>query len=94
MSCVQFKFINRTHVIGLVIFKIRDSSNKISSFLIFNLASPTLGLEVLFLLDGSGTVGLSNYEKVKDWVKNISKKLGLNEGRVQVGVVQYSHYYA
>nr|XP_039269779.1 integrin alpha-D-like isoform X1 [Styela clava] len=55
------------------------------------ISCPILHVEVLFVLDGSGSVG-TEFSKVKEWVKEISKKLQLEEGRVTVGVVQYSHY--
>lgn len=54
-----------------------------------SLTCPVTTVDVLFVLDGSGSVG-TDFVKVKSWVKNIASKL--NFTKVSVGVVQYSHY--
>ncbi|XP_039270040.2 collagen alpha-1(XXI) chain-like isoform X1 [Styela clava] len=48
--------------------------------------------ELLFVLDGSGSVLKKNFLIVKNWVKTITKKLNIDKGAVRVGVVQYSEY--
>lgn len=54
---------------------------------------PTLDVDVLFLLDGSRSVGYENFERIKAWVKNIAGKIPkVKGGNVHFGVVQYSHY--
>ena len=42
----------------------------------------------MLVLDGSGTVGKSNFDsQVKQWVKNVSKSMEIDKGLVQIGVV-------
>ncbi|XP_077968608.1 integrin alpha-X-like isoform X1 [Styela clava] len=56
------------------------------------LECPRGNVELLFVLDGSGSVGEQNFQIVKNWVKTITKKLDIDKGAVKVGVVQYSSY--
>nr|XP_039270450.1 integrin alpha-D-like [Styela clava] len=58
-----------------------------------SLGCPGTNVEVLFVLDGSGSVGNESFDIVKQWVKNITQKLDIDTGKVTVGVVQYSHYF-
>nr|XP_039269481.1 integrin alpha-D-like [Styela clava] len=57
-----------------------------------SLSCPTTDVEVLFVLDGSSSVGKDNFVTVKQWVNDITRKLNIEKGGVTVGVVQYSHY--
>ncbi|XP_077965525.1 integrin alpha-M-like isoform X2 [Styela clava] len=56
------------------------------------LECPIRNVELLFVLDGSGSVGEENFPIVKNWVKTITEKLNIDKGVVTVGVVQYSYY--
>ncbi|XP_077968659.1 integrin alpha-M-like [Styela clava] len=49
-------------------------------------------VEVLFVLDGSASVGKYNFQTVKKWVNDITRKLNIENGKISVGVMQYSHY--
>jgi len=62
------------------------------SFLIFTVCS-TLLLDLIFLLDGSFSVGFSNFKKVKQWTKDVAANFELSSGNVQLGVIEYGTYY-
>ena len=48
-------------------------------------------IDLVFLLDGSHSVGEYGFRKVKKWVQSFIKKLDVETNNTQVGVVQYSH---
>ena len=50
-------------------------------------------LDLIFLLDGSGSVGKSNFQIVKNWVKEVANNFEIASGRNQIGVIKYSTYY-
>jgi len=45
--------------------------------------------DVIFVLDSSGSVGRDNWEKVRKFVINTVRELGVGKGRTQVGMVVY-----
>ncbi|XP_035659096.1 uncharacterized protein LOC118404179 [Branchiostoma floridae] len=47
-------------------------------------------LDIIFLLDGSGSVGASNFEKVKQFTKKAISGFDISPSGTQVGVIQYS----
>ncbi|KAI8478025.1 Cartilage matrix protein, partial [Branchiostoma belcheri] len=47
-------------------------------------------LDIIFLLDGSGSVGASNFEKVKQFTKKTISGFDIGPSSTQVGVIQYS----
>nr|XP_039269783.1 collagen alpha-5(VI) chain-like [Styela clava] len=47
-------------------------------------------MDLMFVLDGSGSVGNTNWEHVKTWLKTFVSHIDLEN--VHVGVVQYSHW--
>lgn len=48
-------------------------------------------LDLMFLLDGSGSMEQKDFDVVLDFVKNVTSKFDLNQ--VHVGVMQYSYWY-
>ena len=46
--------------------------------------------DILFLIDGSGSVRASNFVKVKNTLKRTIRMFQLGAGRTHVGVVQFS----
>nr|KAG5704539.1 hypothetical protein BaRGS_003850 [Batillaria attramentaria] len=46
----------------------------------------TLPADIEFLLDSSGSVGQSNFNKVKDFVKKFSRSFDIGPNAVQIGV--------
>ncbi|EDO30053.1 predicted protein, partial [Nematostella vectensis] len=46
---------------------------------------------LIFLLDSSGSVGLQNYQKEKNFIKDIVSKQNIGRELTRVGVVVYSH---
>jgi len=47
-------------------------------------------LAIVLVLDGSGSVGNTDFNKVKKWVKDLAAKFDISS--TSLGVVQYSHY--
>nr|XP_039268914.1 integrin alpha-D-like isoform X1 [Styela clava] len=58
---------------------------------------PNKHMDVMFVMDGSRSVNVDqpdNFQMAKNWVRDVTSRLGLSaNGKVSVGVVQYSHYY-
>ncbi|XP_001371684.2 collagen alpha-1(XXI) chain [Monodelphis domestica] len=52
----------------------------------------TAPTDLVFILDGSYSVGPENFEIVKKWLVNISNNFDIGPKFIQVGVVQYSDY--
>ncbi|XP_035660177.1 uncharacterized protein LOC118404903 [Branchiostoma floridae] len=50
----------------------------------------TNGIDLMFLLDGSGSVTKTNFDLVKQFVKNIVQNFDIQPGTTHVGVLQYS----
>ncbi|XP_078580606.1 uncharacterized protein LOC144864418 isoform X3 [Branchiostoma floridae x Branchiostoma japonicum] len=51
---------------------------------------PYGGLDLVFLLDGSGSVGTTNFELVKDFTSEVVLNFNISADTTNVGVVQYS----
>ena len=49
-------------------------------------------LDIIFVLDGSGSVKEKNFIEVKNWVKEVSKNFYIRDGTTEIGVIQYSTY--
>ena len=47
-------------------------------------------LDLIFLLDSSGSVGRRDFRIVKNWVKKVSNNFEIASGRNQIGVIKYS----
>ncbi|KAM7173811.1 uncharacterized protein RBU57_004126 [Macrochelys suwanniensis] len=52
----------------------------------------TAPADLVFILDGSYSVGPENFEIIKRWLVNISSNFDIGPKFIQVGVVQYSDY--
>ncbi|KAM4771465.1 collagen alpha-1(XXI) chain [Rhinophrynus dorsalis] len=52
----------------------------------------TAPTDLVFILDGSWSVGPENFEILKKWVVNITSNFNIGPKFTQVGVVQYSDY--
>ena len=50
----------------------------------------TKTLDLIFLLDGSGSVGETNFEIVQNWVVKVAKNFDISDENNKVGVIQYS----
>jgi len=50
-------------------------------------------LDLIFLLDGSGSVTEENFRIVRNWVITVSRNFNISDGRTQIGVLQYSTYF-
>ena len=55
---------------------------------------PSPKVDLIFLLDASGSVGMENFELLKNWTKTIAQNFSIFDGSEQIGVVSYSHYFA
>ena len=51
-------------------------------------------LDIIFVLDGSGSVGSKNFDDVKYWVKEVSRDLHITDGITRIEVIQYSGYWS
>ena len=49
-------------------------------------------LDIIFVLDGSGSVGKENFDDVKDWVKKVSEGFNISKEETSIGVIQYSGF--
>ena len=47
-------------------------------------------MDLIFILDGSGSVGTSNFDKVRDFVRGFVNELEIGANRTQVGIIRYS----
>ena len=52
----------------------------------------TSTLDIIFVLDGSGSVGKQNFNGVKNWVKEVSNDFFNKDETTKIGVIQYSSY--
>ncbi|XP_010220706.1 PREDICTED: collagen alpha-1(XXI) chain [Tinamus guttatus] len=52
----------------------------------------TAPADLVFILDGSYSVGPENFEIIKRWLVNITQNFDIGPKFIQVGVVQYSDY--
>nr|XP_032627005.1 collagen alpha-1(XXI) chain-like isoform X2 [Chelonoidis abingdonii] len=52
----------------------------------------TAPADLVFILDGSYSVGPENFEIIKRWLVNITRNFDIGPKFIQVGVVQYSDY--
>lgn len=59
---------------------------------VFLLGCRTAPTDLVFILDGSYSVGPENFEIVKKWLANITSNFDIGPKFIQVGVVQYSDY--
>ena len=50
-------------------------------------------IDMMFVLDGSGSVGDYNFEVVKNWTMKMAERFYQYDNETQIGVVQYSHYF-
>lgn len=49
-------------------------------------------MDLVFILDGSYSVGPENFEIIKKWLVNITSNFDIGPKFIEVGVVQYSDY--
>lgn len=48
--------------------------------------------DIVFLVDGSGSIGSTNFNKLKSFLKGITGQLDVGADKVHVGVEQFSNY--
>ena len=54
---------------------------------------PPLSRDIIFVIDGSGSVGRKNFRIIREWIVNLAKNFSINDGTNRIGVIQYSHYF-
>ena len=47
-------------------------------------------LDLVFVMDGSASIGSPNFEKAKQFVIKMVEKLDIGDEKTRVGVIQYS----
>uniref|UniRef100_H2Y6Y5 VWFA domain-containing protein n=1 Tax=Ciona savignyi TaxID=51511 RepID=H2Y6Y5_CIOSA len=53
----------------------------------------SIQLDLMFVLDGSESVTISNFELVKNWTIDVASSFDIGSGLTKIGVIQYSHYW-
>ncbi len=48
------------------------------------------GADIVFVLDGSGSIGSVNFEKCKDFVRALVDEFDIGEDKYQIGLQQFS----
>ncbi|XP_066460068.1 collagen alpha-1(XXI) chain [Eleutherodactylus coqui] len=84
MACVTYKL--STFLILLLRYCVSSEDGEIRS------SCRTAPNDLVFILDGSWSVGPENFEILKKWVVNITSNFDIGPKFTQVGVVQYSDY--
>ena len=64
---------------------------KLRTFLVCPTATSS-NLDLIFLLDGSSSVGTANFNTVKQWVQTVSRQFNIEDGSSKIGVIQYSTF--
>lgn len=57
----------------------------------FDACSTTFKSDILFIIDASGSIGLDNYIKQIQFVKNLINNMNLDENEQKVGIVIYEN---
>ncbi|XP_039592174.1 collagen alpha-6(VI) chain-like isoform X1 [Polypterus senegalus] len=47
--------------------------------------------DVVFLVDGSWSIGISNFQKVREFLHTLVDSFDIGEGKVQIGLIQYGN---
>ena len=47
-------------------------------------------MELMFLVDGSNSVGYSSFDKMKAWIGDFVKNFDISSTTTRVGLIQYS----
>lgn len=58
------------------------------------LECPKLNMDIMFVLDGSSSIGNEDFKIVKAWVKNVTNAFTDTNGTIRFGVIQYSQFDA
>ncbi len=48
------------------------------------------GADIVFVLDGSGSIGSTNFDLCKDFVKKVIEQFEIGEDKYRIGVQQYA----
>ena len=54
---------------------------------------PALDRDIIFVIDGSGSVGRENLKLIKNWIIELSSNFNINDGTNRIGIIHYSHYF-
>lgn len=46
-------------------------------------------LDILYLVDGSGSVGATNFEKIKEGLKEMNKKIAIAPDKIRIALMQF-----
>lgn len=52
----------------------------------------TRGIDLIFLLDSSGSIGISNYDKVRNFSANVVAQLSIGPSATQIGLIIFSSH--
>ena len=90
-SCSVVGRYNHLTTFEIVIASLKSTTTDISSSLSISDCF-VLFLDLIFLIDGSSSVGKAGFEQVKEWIMNLSNNFTIADGSTRIGVIQYSFY--
>ena len=53
---------------------------------------PEASADIVFMVDGSGSVGQKNFDSFKIWMKKIIDNFRIGDSYIRVGIVQYNWF--
>ncbi|NWQ89105.1 CO6A6 protein, partial [Burhinus bistriatus] len=70
---------------------LKDIKNEVAREICTIEACKEMKADVMFLMDSSGSIGHENFQKMKNFMKELVNGTDIGAHRMQVGVVQFSH---
>ncbi|GAB1294612.1 Collagen alpha-5(VI) chain [Apodemus speciosus] len=71
---------------------LKDIKNELVHLICSEKGCEDMKADIMFLVDSSGSIGPTNFEIMKTFMKNLVGKIQLGANKSQVGVVQFSDY--
>ncbi|XP_021495524.1 collagen alpha-5(VI) chain [Meriones unguiculatus] len=71
---------------------LKSIKNEIVRSICSNKGCEDMKVDIMFLVDSSGSIGPTNFEKMKMFMKSLVGKMQIGAHRTQVGLVQFSDY--
>ncbi|XP_056376652.1 collagen alpha-6(VI) chain-like isoform X2 [Hyla sarda] len=69
---------------------LKDIKNVIAQQICSTKACQNVEADIMFLVDSSGSIGGDNFQKMKEFMKNLVNKTEVGPDKVQFGIVQFS----
>uniref|UniRef100_A0A8P4KC81 VWFA domain-containing protein n=1 Tax=Dicentrarchus labrax TaxID=13489 RepID=A0A8P4KC81_DICLA len=78
------------HTIGSFLIQVLFVQYKLTDYTSFTDCKGVIKADVVFIVDGSASIGPTNFQMVRTFLHSIVSSLDVNQKRVRVGVVTYS----